>query len=152
MESGVLKMKTTDTGYVNKNNQKNLGYRGMSDTLQYQKFYEMECLDCGHKYMANGCDVWLRKCPKCQSKRGTSKGREVEKKAKAGRRISDKLRYQVLKRDNFKCCICGASPAKDPSIELHIDHITPWSKGGESVLDNLQTLCSRCNIGKSDSL
>lgn len=60
------------------------------------------------------------------------------------------LRFQVLKRDNFKCCSCGASPAKDPSIELHIDHIIPWSKGGETSIDNLQTLCSKCNIGKSD--
>ena len=70
---------------------------------------------------------------------------------KSTRAISDKLRYQVLKRDNFKCCACGASPAKDPSVELHIDHIIPWSKGGESTLKNLQTLCSKCNIGKSDS-
>ena len=58
-------MKTTDEGYINKNNQKNLGYRGVSTTHYNQRFFEMECLDCGHKYMANGCDVWLRKCPKC---------------------------------------------------------------------------------------
>ena len=61
-------MKTTDTGYINQNNQKNLGYRGMSDTHYNQKFFEMECLDCGHKYMANGCDIWLRKCPRCQDR------------------------------------------------------------------------------------
>lgn len=61
------------------------------------------------------------------------------------------LRYKVLQRDNFKCRICGASPAKDPSVELHIDHIVAWSKGGETEIDNLQTLCSKCNIGKSDS-
>ena len=59
-------MKTLDVGYINKNNQKNLGYRGKSETHYNQKFFEMECLDCGHKYMSNGCDVWLRKCPACQ--------------------------------------------------------------------------------------
>ena len=59
-------MKTTDAGYINKNNQKNLGYRGVSKTHISAKSYEMECLDCGHKYLANGCDVWERKCPKCQ--------------------------------------------------------------------------------------
>ncbi len=59
-------MKTTDAGYVNKNNQKNLGYRGMSETHYNQKFFEMECLTCGHRYFANGCDVWERKCPNCQ--------------------------------------------------------------------------------------
>ena len=58
-------MKSTNAGYINKNNQKNLGYKGISETHYNQKFFEMECLDCGHKYMANGCDVWLRKCPRC---------------------------------------------------------------------------------------
>ena len=153
-------MKTTDSGYINKNNQKNLGYRGVSETHYNQRFFEMECLECGHKYMANGCDVWLRRCPVCQPCRKKEKGNSLsqrpvtnkETKRKTTRNISDKLRYQVLKRDNFKCCACGSSPAKDPSIELHIDHIVPWSKGGETVIDNLQTLCSKCNLGKSDSL
>ena len=143
-------MKSTDVGYINKNNQKNLGYRGISETHISAKSYEMECLDCGHKYLANGCDIWLRKCPACgiTNKRQKNSTTNIKKSTRA---ISDKLRYQVLKRDNFKCCACGASPAKDPSVELHIDHIIPWSKGGESTLKNLQTLCSKCNIGKSDS-
>ena len=143
-------MKTTDVGYINKNNQKNLGYRGISETHVSAKSYEMECLDCGHKYLANGCDIWLRKCPACgiTNKRQKNSTTNIKKSTRA---ISDKLRYHVLKRDNFKCCACGASPAKDPSVELHIDHIIPWSKGGESTLKNLQTLCSKCNIGKSDS-
>ena len=143
-------MKSTDVGYINKNNQKNLGYRGISETHVSAKSYEMECLDCGHKYLANGCDIWLRKCPACGITNKKQKNSTTNIK-KSTRAISDKLRYQVLKRDNFKCCACGASPAKDPSVELHIDHIIPWSKGGESTLKNLQTLCSKCNIGKSDS-
>lgn len=140
-------MKSTDIGYVNRNNQKNLGCRGISATHYNQKFFEMECLDCGKKYMANGCDVWLRKCPNC----GIRKIKAANPKPNHSRTISDKLRYQVLKRDNFKCCACGASPAKDPAVDLHIDHIIPWSKGGETKLENLQTLCARCNLGKSDS-
>ena len=62
-------MKTTDAGYINKNNQKNLGFIGISETHYNQKFFEMECLDCGHKYKANGCDVWLRICPECGKKK-----------------------------------------------------------------------------------
>lgn len=69
---------------------------------------------------------------------------------RTSRSVNTRMRFLVMKRDNFKCCMCGASPAKDPSVELHIDHIVPWSKGGESVMDNLQTLCSKCNLGKSD--
>lgn len=141
-------IKTTDAGYINKNNQKNLGLRGVSETHYNQRFFEMECLDCGHKYLANGCDIWLRKCPNCGLK---SSKTHSDYPLKTKRTVSDKLRYQILKRDHFKCCACGASPAKDPSIELHIDHIVPWSKGGETTLENLQTLCSRCNLGKSNS-
>jgi hypothetical protein len=69
---------------------------------------------------------------------------------KTPRNINLKLRFKVLLRDNFKCCSCGASPAKNPIVELHIDHIIPWSKGGETVINNLQTLCSKCNLGKSN--
>ena len=69
---------------------------------------------------------------------------------KTPRDINLRLRFKVLQRDNFKCCACGASPAKDASVELHVDHIMPWAKGGETVFENLQTLCSKCNLGKSD--
>ena len=41
-----------------------------------------------------------------------------------------------------------SSPATNPSTILHVDHIIPWSQGGETVIDNLQTLCSDCNLGK----
>ena len=64
--------------------------------------------------------------------------------------IGLRLRFMVMKRDNFKCCMCGRSPATTPGLELHIDHIIPWSKGGETTFDNLQTLCSDCNLGKSN--
>jgi hypothetical protein len=63
-----------------------------------------------------------------------------------------RLRWRVLQRDNFKCCGCGASPAITLGVELHVDHIHPWSEGGETVFENLQTLCSICNLGKSNLL
>ena len=66
------------------------------------------------------------------------------------RDINLRMRFMVMKRDDFKCCLCGRSPATTPGLELHIDHIIPWSKGGETVIDNLQTLCSDCNLGKSN--
>jgi len=71
---------------------------------------------------------------------------------KTGRDPSLRLRWRVLQRDNFKCCACGASPAITLGVELHVDHIHPWEKGGETVLENLQTLCSKCNLGKSNLL
>jgi hypothetical protein len=66
--------------------------------------------------------------------------------------ISWRLRATVLLRDNCTCRMCGASPARDRGVRLHVDHITPWARGGATALDNLQTLCSACNIGKSDRL
>jgi len=73
-----------------------------------------------------------------------------KKEHRTSRNINARMRFKILKRDNFKCCACGASPAKDPSVDLHVDHIIPWAKGGETVVDNLQTLCSKCNLGKGD--
>ena len=68
---------------------------------------------------------------------------------KRERRImNDDIRYNVLKRDNFQCQLCGAT-AKD-GAKLHVDHIIPVSKGGKTIMSNLQTLCDRCNIGKSN--
>lgn len=69
---------------------------------------------------------------------------------RTGRDPSLRLRFKVMKRDNFSCRSCGASPAKDSSVILHVDHIKAWANGGDTVLENLQTLCSKCNIGKSD--
>ena len=72
---------------------------------------------------------------------------ELIYKHKTKRDINNRLRVQVLIRDGNKCKICGKTVTGD---DIHIDHITPWSKGGETVLDNLQVLCSLCNGGKGN--
>jgi hypothetical protein len=56
--------------------------------------------------------------------------------------------WSVLARDNWTCCSCGRTPAD--GITLEVDHILPRSKGGTDSIDNLQTLCKKCNIGKSN--
>ena len=83
------------------------------------------------------------------------KSKEIQKEIKIKRTprgINLRLRWTILKRDNFSCRKCGRSPAKDQSIILHVDHIIPWSKDGETVIDNLETLCEGCNLGKSNLL
>jgi hypothetical protein len=62
------------------------------------------------------------------------------------------LRYEVLKRDRFRCVLCGASPATHLGCVLHVDHIIPWSKGGKTIAENLRSLCETCNLGKSAKL
>lgn len=59
--------------------------------------------------------------------------------------LSKKLRFEVLKRDSFKCQYCGAEA---PGVLLHVDHIHPKSKGGKNDLTNLLTSCAPCNMGK----
>lgn len=63
--------------------------------------------------------------------------------------ISKKLRFDVFKRDYFKCQYCGNSP---PSVVLEVDHIHPVSKGGKNSIDNLLTACFDCNRGKAGGL
>ncbi|MDT6962932.1 HNH endonuclease [Cupriavidus sp. SZY C1] len=63
--------------------------------------------------------------------------------------LGKKLRFEVFKRDSFKCQYCGNCA---PEIVLEIDHIDPVSKGGEDDIMNLITSCRDCNAGKSDRL
>jgi hypothetical protein len=72
----------------------------------------------------------------------------LEKKAARGdrRAISEKLRYEVLNRDGFRCKACGQGI--DDGVKLQIDHIVPVDWGGENDISNLETLCEKCNRGK----
>ena len=58
------------------------------------------------------------------------------------------VRFNVMKRDNYRCQICGRS-ANDGAV-LEIDHKVPRAKGGKNNIDNLWTLCFDCNRGKRD--
>lgn len=63
-------------------------------------------------------------------------------------KMNSSIRYDILKRDHFRCVICGRS-AED-GVKLHVDHIIPVSKGGKTEYSNLRTLCDTCNFGKRD--
>ncbi len=67
---------------------------------------------------------------------------------KTPRNVNWRLRAQVLMRDSARCRLCGATPAD--GAKLQVDHIRPWSKGGETMIENLQILCETCNVGKGD--
>lgn len=56
--------------------------------------------------------------------------------------IPDAFRWAIFERDNFTCQICGCRRY------LTIDHIKPFSQGGELTFDNCQTLCRSCNSRK----
>ena len=57
--------KTLVTGYVNRNNQENIGCLNRPGNHNNQMLYAMRCNNCGFEYEANGCDIAIRKCPNC---------------------------------------------------------------------------------------
>ena len=63
------------------------------------------------------------------------------------RMIPTIVKVEVWKRDKGKCGICGST------MNLHFDHIIPYSKGGTSLsADNIQLLCAKCNITKKNKI
>jgi 5-methylcytosine-specific restriction endonuclease McrA len=115
-----------------------------SENNCYKKMMQKYVLK--HQNSTANPDIYIREIeynhieiikPKKQPKKNTP-GRKR-------RSISLSTRYKVLRRDGFQCAVCGASGA---GVSLEVDHIVPWSKGGSNNMDNLQTLCFKCNRGK----
>lgn len=81
---------------------------------------------------------------------------EIQKTVKEGWLITGKpekpkitrkhqgLTWKVFKRDKYTCKHCGSQE------NLSIDHIKPVTKGGTDDIENLQTLCKRCNSKKGN--
>ena len=61
--------------------------------------------------------------------------------------ITNKQRFEILRRDAFTCQYCGK---RAPTTKLEVDHIEPSSKGGTDDDGNLITSCFECNRGKID--
>lgn len=55
------------------------------------------------------------------------------------RYIPARVKKAVFERDNGKCTKCGTTKF------LQYDHITPYSMGGKSTVENLRLLCANCN-------
>ena len=75
---------------------------------------------------------------------------EFNSKLKNREGISLKLRFEIFRRDKYKCQICGAS-TNEENVKLEIDHKIPVAKRGTNDLSNLWTLCFKCNRGKKTS-
>lgn len=65
---------------------------------------------------------------------------------RARKSTGKRLRFEIFKRDGFKCLYCGASPVQKV---LRVDHVVPVVDGGETKADNLVTACFDCNAGKA---
>ena len=80
-----------------------------------------------------------------KGRKSYDKMRKPIKAIELRRGITLKVRYLVLKQDNFRCRLCGTD-ARETTLE--IDHILPVMKGGKNEMENLRTLCQACNRGK----
>lgn len=63
--------------------------------------------------------------------------------------MQKKTRFEVFKRDGFKCQYCGRTP---PAVTLEVDHINPKSNDGVENVNNYITACFDCNRGKGKGL
>lgn len=63
------------------------------------------------------------------------------------KRLTKSKRFQVLRRDGFRCRYCGRSPEED-GVRLEVDHVVPVANGGTNHPANLKTSCYDCNRGK----
>ena len=100
------------------------------------------------KYVEQSADSSKNEVPVTSIRPEVSTEAANERATSEPRSINLALRYKILSRDRFRCQVCGRSPAKDLNVELHVDHIIPWSKGGANTEENLRTLCFDCNLGK----
>lgn len=58
------------------------------------------------------------------------------------RSIPQDVKIAVAARDGGRCRQCGSA------VDLHFDHVIPWSKGGANTVANIQLLCGPCNRRK----
>jgi hypothetical protein len=65
------------------------------------------------------------------------------------RSIPPSWRIQLLGKAKNRCVHCGTNV---DLASVHIDHIKPFSKGGLTILENLQALCADCNLTKGNRL
>ena len=63
------KVETTQSGFVNRNNQRVINGTDIPGTDHNQVVYILSCLSCGHRYDANGSDIFQRRCPTCGQRR-----------------------------------------------------------------------------------
>lgn len=74
------------------------------------------------------------------------------KSSKNRSKMSKAKRFRILRRDSFRCRLCGRGVDDAEGLTLQVDHRMPIAKGGTDDEENLWTLCDECNGAKSDTI
>ena len=85
--------------------------------------------------------------PQIYSDKNSKKKLSTQEKER--RKMSNGTRYKIMRRDGFKCVLCGRDADDE---KLVVDHIHPIARGGKTIMENLRTLCFPCNSGKGTKL
>ena len=121
-----------------------------------RNYTEKNCIDCNTIFESPG-----KRCKQCSDLYKKVNEKISKDKAKAKRRARMDIKaerinsYAIFKKDNWTCRMCSTKVQKvniyaDDAAEL--DHIIPISRGGTHTIDNVQTLCRKCNQFKSDKM
>jgi 5-methylcytosine-specific restriction endonuclease McrA len=105
---------------------------------------EAYCIICGSPFLKYNPDHKVCGNPDCKRENARHLAQKNLNK------INQIREYFVFERDNFTCAYCGKSSFAD-GVQLHVDHIIPAIKGGESIAGNLITSCATCNVTKNDT-
>lgn len=75
--------------------------------------------------------------------------KHLKRKAATSREpLNPALRFAILKRDGYRCQLCGATASA--GVRLEVDHRVAVNRGGPTTAENLWTLCFACNRGKRE--
>lgn len=113
------------------------GLKTKQESIQKPEPKDIICEQCGFENKAT-----FGFCTNC----GTSLELPKMSLKKRSRYIPRDVMSAVWQRDDGKCVECGSRE------DLEFDHIIPFSKGGASTVDNVQILCKKCNLKKSDKI
>lgn len=104
------------------------------------------------RYVENR-DELLAKCREWQianpekRKARNQKRRSLRHNAE-GTHTSDQIR-ELYQEQNGLCAYCGVRIMWGIPYDVHLDHVTPLSRGGSNWIDNILLCCQPCNLSKS---
>jgi len=108
--------------------------------------YFKTCVWCNEEYMADTVNQLY-----CSTECREAKNHVFKHKQENGPKHwgVHKMRFEVFKRDGFRCVYCGKG--REDNVKLELDHVIPASKGGPYSFENLVTCCFECNRGKAST-
>ena len=114
--------------------------------------YENKCRQREEEFLAYKSELEREECERNRKKKETTVYSREElllskwDSQKRSRFIPQSVVGAVYHRDGCRCVMCGSTE------NLQLDHIIPFSEGGANTVENLQVLCQRCNLKKSNKI